>query len=558
MNHWTTTWKESMDDDMEALDGLVQPEDETPVVLKLLITLQPVADSADEEDFGTLRAIRKRLAEYDSDALKKTESTFVHDSNNSLTSEQDTHNILFANGTIGEALDNDFPDYGHACSAYEHSVSGVDPRASHWVPLSGINRLLLCYLPYQKNIIASLHLESSQGLPILMQKKSRRVLSHKKDVHGQLILVTKSKNSQNLKLKILMFQLYKTVLTTLFPLSLHRQPWSQVEKENLAKGIKQQIQEMLFDKSMVLYSGSEESFGASDAGQSGVECEARWRKMLHPSRKRWKILSPVELKLSVEKDPSLNLGEWTEEENNKLETVIKEHGYCWSKVAAAVPLCTDSQCRRRWKILNQSDLVLVTLPLSGRDSIPDAENGNHNGKEKKKSSDTSKSMSKRFRAKAQIHLEEALNPTNGDDAEKIGTDDTSSEKRKAPNSIVVKDYQDHSSTPRDSTCLKAMNDDIDAVGGNHTTKEKKMPKPLSRSNKSTKPASDCQSLSSSAEDLTTSRIRNADDVETSGVDYATSNKKNAAKACTRKRKHSGALQDSHNLGMEDYNPKKKK
>jgi hypothetical protein len=45
-------------------------------------------------------------------------------------------------------------------------------------------------------------------------------------------------------------------------------------------------------------------------------------------------------------DPSLNWGEWTEEEDSKLNAAIAEHGHCWAKVAASVPPRTDNQCRR--------------------------------------------------------------------------------------------------------------------------------------------------------------------------------------------------------------------
>lgn len=42
---------------------------------------------------------------------------------------------------------------------------------------------------------------------------------------------------------------YKMVLKR-FPISLSKQPWSNIEKENLVKGIKQQYQEMLILNSM--------------------------------------------------------------------------------------------------------------------------------------------------------------------------------------------------------------------------------------------------------------------------------------------------------------------
>ncbi|XP_043696318.1 uncharacterized protein LOC122646781 isoform X2 [Telopea speciosissima] len=809
---------------------LPQSEGGAPLVLKPLSTLPPVFGSDDEEDFETLRAIQRRFTKYNSDALKKCESTSVHNPNTSLTSEQDTHNILLANDTTGEALDNEFSDYEDACSAYEHSesVGDGDPRSQplasiEWhqpvapvlssippkyssFPASGkvfidaIKNNRSCQRFIRSKLIEiEARIEENRKLleriKVLKdfqsscKKRAGRAFSQKKDVRVQLISVPKFKNSQDLKangkktsalsygpVENSHVQFYRTVLTTLFPLSLRRQSWSQMEKENLAQGIKQHIQEMLFDKSLVFYSGSEGSSGASDAvdsiiasitdleftpenirsflpkidwqrlasmhfmGRSGAECEARWlniedplinhnawtkyedkkllhllqergtpynwidiatrletnrtpfqclsryqrslnnhiikrgwapeedaqlcaaveafgegywqlvasnlegrtgtqcsnrwRKTLHPSRKmvgRWTVDEDKRLKVAVmlfgpkswskiakfvpgrtqvqcrERwvnvlDPSLNLGEWTEEEDNKLEAAIKEHGYCWSKVAAAVPPRTDSQCRRRWKVLFPHEVPLLQaarkiqkaalisnfvdreserpelgagdfLALPGANSIPGSENGNSNGKEKKRSSDIPKSKPKRSRTKAQIYPEEALSPTNCDDAETIGSDDTS-KKRKAPklpskrkkSAKSVQDHQDHSSTPRDSTYLRAMNGDVEAVCGNDTTKEKKTLKVYSRHNRSTKPAPDHQSLSFSAEDSTTLRIRNADDVETSGVDYANSKKKNAIKVCPNKRKYTEPMQDSHNLngnnvgttGMEDYHPKKKK
>ncbi|XP_042502214.1 snRNA-activating protein complex subunit 4 isoform X2 [Macadamia integrifolia] len=897
-------------DDVEVFRSLQQRfsaplEDGKPLVLKPLSTRPPLSGSDDEEDFETLRAIERRFAKYNIDALKKMESTNVHNPN--TTSEQETHNILLANDTTGEALDNEFRDYEDACSAYEHLgsvgdgdlrsqplgsieshrpvapvLSSITPKYSSF-PASGevfidaIKKNRSCQRFIRSKLIEiEARIEENKKLLERMKvlkdfqssckRRAGRALSQKKDVRLQLISVPKLRNSQDIKanckkVSALSYgpvenshvQFYRAVLTTLFPLSLHRQPWSQVEKENLAKGIKQQIQEMLFDKSLVLYSGSEGSSAASDAvdsiiasitdlefspeilrsffpkidwlrlasmhfmGRSGAECEARWlniedplinqnawtkcedkkllhllqekgtpynwidiasrletnrtpfqclaryqrslnihimkrdwtpeedaqlcvavevfgeghwqliasnlegrtgtqcsnrwRKTLHPSRKvvgRWTVDEDKRLKVAVmllgpkswpriakfvhgrtqvqcrerwvnALDPSLNLGEWTEDEDNKLEAAIKEHGYCWSKVAAAVPPRTDSQCRRRWKVLFPHEVPLLQaarkiqkaalisnfvdreserpelgagdfLALPGTDSIPDLENGNNNGKGRKRSSDTPKSRAKRSRTKAQIYPEEALSPTNCDDAETVGSDDTSSKKQKTPSLPLkmkksvksvqisipdsengnskgeekerssdspksmpkrsrtkaqkyteeassptscdddetigsymssmksktpklpskrkksdksVLDHQDHSSISGDSSRLKAMNCEIEAIGGNDATKEKKTLKSFSRSNERTKPARDHHSVSLSAEDFMTLTIRNADDAGTSGVDYANSKEKNAVKACPNKRKYTKPIQDGHNLsgsnagttGMEDYNPK---
>ncbi|ERN00019.1 hypothetical protein AMTR_s00105p00029600 [Amborella trichopoda] len=65
-------------------------------------------------------------------------------------------------------------------------------------------------------------------------------------------------------------------------------------------------------------------------GRTQVQCRERWLNSL---------------------DPSLKLEEWTDGEDSKLKAAIAEHGYCWSKIASHVHPRTDSQCRRRWKVL---------------------------------------------------------------------------------------------------------------------------------------------------------------------------------------------------------------
>ncbi|XP_031265746.1 myb-like protein L [Pistacia vera] len=60
-------------------------------------------------------------------------------------------------------------------------------------------------------------------------------------------------------------------------------------------------------------------------GRTQVQCRERWVNSL---------------------DPSVNRGEWTEEDDLMLEAALEEHGYSWSKVAAALPGRTDNQCWR--------------------------------------------------------------------------------------------------------------------------------------------------------------------------------------------------------------------
>ncbi|XP_051119227.1 uncharacterized protein LOC127243311 isoform X2 [Andrographis paniculata] len=134
-----------------------------------------------------------------------------------------------------------------------------------------------------------------------------------------------------------------------------------------------------------------ETFGESNwqlvasvlEGRAGTQCSNRWLKTLHPARRRvgkWTEEEDKRLKVAVTLfgaktwkkvascvpgrthvqcrerwvnclNPSLNTAEWSEEEDYKLEVAIKEHGYCWSKVAGYIPHRTDNQCWRRWKVL---------------------------------------------------------------------------------------------------------------------------------------------------------------------------------------------------------------
>ncbi|KAK4843550.1 hypothetical protein QYF36_009704 [Acer negundo] len=142
-----------------------------------------------------------------------------------------------------------------------------------------------------------------------------------------------------------------------------------------------------------------EAFGESNwqavastlKGRTGTQCSNRWLKTLHPMRQRvgrwtpdedkrltvaatlfgpknWKKIAqfvPGRTQVQCRErwvnslDPSLNRGEWTEEENLRLEAAIEEHGYCWSKVAASLPSRTDNQCWRRWKLLHPHEVPLL-------------------------------------------------------------------------------------------------------------------------------------------------------------------------------------------------------
>ncbi|PWA72019.1 myb domain protein 4r1 [Artemisia annua] len=119
------------------------------------------------------------------------------------------------------------------------------------------------------------------------------------------------------------------------------------------------------------------------SGRTGTQCSNRWKKSLNPLRERvgrWDSDEDKRLKIAVRLfgaknwhkitkfvpgrmapqcrerwvnclDPSLKMDKWTEEEDMKLKAAVEEHNYSWARVAACIPQRTDSQCRRRWKVL---------------------------------------------------------------------------------------------------------------------------------------------------------------------------------------------------------------
>ncbi|XP_059664104.1 uncharacterized protein LOC132309860 [Cornus florida] len=293
-----------------------------------------------------------------------------------------------------------------------------------------------------------------------------------------------------------------------------------------------------------------ETFGESNwqpvastlEGRTGTQCSNRWKKCLHPTRQRVGRWTPDEdkrLKVAVmlfgpktwnkiaqyvpgrtqvqcrerwanSLDPSLILGEWTEEEDSRLEAAIAEHGYCWSKVAACVAPRTDSQCRRRWKMLfphevpllqaakNIQKVALISnfvdrqserpalgpndfVPPTMTNSIPESENANPSGKQKRKSrrridskakanssSNNPMITSDRLIGEAEICSEEVSMLMNYNEIEISGGDDAISKKKRVRRS---------SSSCPDSTVMSTLTNskEVGASDRDSATKKKRAP-----------------------------------------------------------------------------------
>ncbi|XP_042442370.1 uncharacterized protein LOC122027438 isoform X2 [Zingiber officinale] len=170
---------------------------------------------------------------------------------------------------------------------------------------------------------------------------------------------------------------YRMVLER-FPVSLNKRPWSKIEKDNLAKGIKQQYQEMLLLNSMNMESDKE---CTSDSnlmsavtlshleftpemcrsfipmvnwdrlasmyilGRSGAECEARW--------------------LNCE-DSMINHEPWTAEEDKKLLFILQERGiYNWIEISITLEE-EDAQLRAAVENYGENNWQIVASCLEGR------------------------------------------------------------------------------------------------------------------------------------------------------------------------------------------------
>ncbi|KAL9642120.1 hypothetical protein ABK040_007125 [Willaertia magna] len=123
-------------------------------------------------------------------------------------------------------------------------------------------------------------------------------------------------------------------------------------------------------------------------GRTGQQCLHRWLKTLDPKIKKgkWTVEEDKRLIMAVHAyppnnwvlvqrhvpgrtdvqcrerwcnilNPTLNVGPWTKEEDERLKQAIKEYGLGnWSKIAEVMHPRTDNQCWRRWRIINSEEV----------------------------------------------------------------------------------------------------------------------------------------------------------------------------------------------------------
>jgi hypothetical protein len=92
---------------------------------------------------------------------------------------------------------------------------------------------------------------------------------------------------------------------------VRRDPWTEDEDDNLLNCVNSGMTKWL-------------EMAAKIPGRNGQQCRNRWLDHL---------------------DPSINIGPWSEQEDNALVDAHDDLGNCWSEIAVRVPGRSDAQVR---------------------------------------------------------------------------------------------------------------------------------------------------------------------------------------------------------------------
>ncbi|KAI3780237.1 hypothetical protein L2E82_10208 [Cichorium intybus] len=259
---------------------------------------------------------------------------------------------------------------------------------------------------------------------VACRKKTGRALSQKKDPRIQLITVPKLRINAAKDTDMHAINQgpvdnphvadYRDAMSK-YPFALTREPWSNEEKENLLKGIKQQFQEMLMQN---LFSTEDTNYNLDImivkirdheispeemrsflpkvnweqlasmylTNRTGPECQSRWMNLEDPliNHESWSLSEDKKLLYTVQNrglsnwieiaeslgtnrtpfqclsrfqrslNASIIKNEWTPPEDEELRTAVAEYGDTnWQLVASTLEGRTGTQCSNRWnKSLN--------------------------------------------------------------------------------------------------------------------------------------------------------------------------------------------------------------
>ncbi|XP_074357243.1 uncharacterized protein LOC141696975 isoform X1 [Apium graveolens] len=440
---------------------------EEPLNLEPICALPPVSlsDSDGDDcdgDFEILRAIQLRFSGYNNDDLNEgtkdgLQKPQVGASN--IDSEKETSNNLYRRTNIAKEFPDSVDAYitgniseppteinhenqvsdlfnGHmSCddniAALPAEDSAFPKSAQAFLDAIKKNRTCQKYLRsklmqiesrIEENTKLRNNIKALKGFQFCCRRRTGLELSQKKDARLQLIQVPKLRVDAKAKEKhthVMYYghpdnshvPKYKAVLQK-FSESWNRDKWTREEDINLVKGIKQQFQDMLLQKTYqneeisdvdnfdsIIASISDHDITDENMreflpkvnweqlasmytkGRSGAECESRWLNFTDPliNKSSWtkteekKLLYIIQqkgisnwiniaLSLGTNRtpfqclahyqrslNPSILKREWTEDEDDKLRAAVATYGESdWQSVASVLEGRTGTQCSNRW------------------------------------------------------------------------------------------------------------------------------------------------------------------------------------------------------------------
>ncbi|KAF8714051.1 hypothetical protein HU200_028046 [Digitaria exilis] len=337
-----------------------------------ICTWPPSDTDEDEDDLETLRAIQRRFSHYQSSTSTASPMTMKPEAS------QGVHTELSADGNDGvfasQKQNAKAPDRTGFPKAALLLVDALKKNRACQKLIR--RRLINIEAKIEENKDLRDRVKCLLGYQLSCRKSAGRSLSQKEDPRVRLISSRKqtqlSEKNNNRKMPALSLgpaenrhvSKYKMALEQ-FPMSFKRQPWSDAEKDKLARGIKQQYQETLIldslnngsalgdfsavDMAYALTNGAG-SFEVTPEslrsvlplinwdkisamylpGRSGAECESRW--------------------LNCD-DPLINCEPWTAEEEKKLLLIVQDKGmYNWINIAVTLGTHrTPFQCLVRYQ-----------------------------------------------------------------------------------------------------------------------------------------------------------------------------------------------------------------
>ncbi|KAL2478914.1 uncharacterized protein Fot_47928 [Forsythia ovata] len=423
------------EDDIEMVRNIqkrfaISTEAEEPLTLKPLCTLPPLGWDSDDgdDDFETLRAIQRRFMAYDDGALKDHVEDFLHIPEqvgaSVIDSEKETSNNLIVERTnahegfsncvdtkeAGAQLPEACDDEGVVGARPSNLIEWDGPRGDDVAGLpvrnSDFPSSALAFVDaIKKNRSCQKLMRSKLGeiearieeikrlkdrvkilkdFQVACRMRTGRAFSQKKDARVQLISVPKLKaNAKFNEKKIPAIYKgppenshvanYKEALTS-FPVSVNREKWSNKERENLVKGVKQQFQKMLLQQSIDMLSDGDGSSGDSNNVDSivssikGLDITPEIMRSFLP-KVNWEqlVFMYVPCRTGVEcqarwlncEDPLINGHPWTTIEDKNLLHNIQQKGVSnWIDIAVSLGTNrTPFQCLARYqRSLNASIL----------------------------------------------------------------------------------------------------------------------------------------------------------------------------------------------------------